>query len=358
MSTLEVLAPGLLTTVQDLGREGFGPMGVSPSGAADAISLRIGNRLVGNPEGAAALEMTLLGGAFLFPEGAGAALTGSDFGATLEGVPVPQWTSFEAKSGQTLRLGPTRSGARCYLCVQGGIAVEPFLGSASTHLLSGLGGHEGRALRKGDVLQIGNTGLSTSVPSHKNVSPPRAGQAPPLPRVTRNDFTSSSHNPAGSHRQRRVAPKALERLAPRKVLRVTPGPQSDWFPKAAQKAFYASTYRVSEEANRMGLRLEGPPIPEGAHGDASGKARGEMISEGVSLGAIQIATGGMPIILFVEQQTTGGYAKIANVISADLHSLGQLRPRDEVRFERVDFETARALLREQEELLASSELFV
>ena len=348
MSTIEVLSPGLLTTVQDLGRDGFGPLGVSPSGAADAVALRLGNRLVGNPESAAGLEMTLLGGTFLFPQGAVAALTGSDFGATLDNVPVSTWASFEATPAQTLRLGPTRSGARCYLCVQGGIAVKPFLNSSSTHLLSGLGGHEGRALRKGDVLQIGDTGLSTSVPSRKSVSPPRAGQAPPLPRVTRNEFISSSHNAAASHRQRRVSAKLLEQLAPRKNLRVTPGPQSNWFPEAAQKVFFEGTYRIAEESNRMGLRLEGPAIREGGHG--------EMISEGVSLGAIQIAAGGMPIILFVEQQTTGGYAKIANVISADLSSLGQLRPRDEIRFELVDFDTARKLFIEQEEMLASQDL--
>jgi len=310
MSFIQVLAPGLLTTVQDLGRQGFGTMGVSPSGAADALSLRIGNLLVGNPAHAAALEMTLLGGAFQFPQGGVLALTGSDFGATLDEKPVELWTSFEARPGQILRLGPTRSGARCYLCVRGGILVKDFLGSASTHLLSGLGGHEGRALRKGDELKIGE--LSTSF------------------------------------RKRTLARKALERLRPRKVLRVTPGPQSDWFPASAQQTFYANTYRVAEESNRMGLRLDGPPIPEGAHG--------EMISEGVSLGAIQIAAGGLPIILFVEQQTTGGYAKIANVISSDLASLGQLRPRDEIRFERVHWERARALLIEQEKLLASKDL--
>src|SRR5207245_2343640 len=117
------------------------------------------------------------------------------------------------------------------------------------------------------------------------------------------------------------------------------GPQSDWFSEAAQKMFYESTYRVAEESNRMGIRLEGAAI--------STTSSGEMISEGVSLGAIQITAGGLPIILFVEQQTTGGYAKIANVISTDLHSLGQLRPRDEIRFELVSFETARKLLMEQ-----------
>jgi antagonist of KipI len=321
VSTLEVLSPGLLTTVQDLGREGFGPMGVSPSGAADPIALRIGNRLVGNAEGEAGLEMTLLGGTFLFPQGGVAALTGSDFGALLDGVAILAWTSFEAKPGQTLRLGPTRSGARCYLCVQGGIAVEPFLGSASTHLLSGLGGHQGRALRQGDVLKIGDALGAKKKETGRNACPGGAQKA---------------------------SAKALDRLAPRKILRVTPGPQSDWFAKAAQKTLFEAAYRVSEEANRMGLRLEGPAIPGGAHG--------EMISEGVSLGAIQIAAGGLPIILFVEQQTTGGYAKIANVIAADLYGLGQLRPRDEVRFELVGFKTARKLLMEQEKLLASEDL--
>lgn len=328
MSAIEVLSPGLLTTVQDLGREGFGPMGVSPSGAADPIALRIGNRLVGNSEGAAGLEMTLLGGAFQFHAAGVVAVTGSDFGSMLDGTVVPLWQSCEVKPGQTLRLGTTRSGARCYLCVHGGIQVKPFLGSASTHLLSRLGGHEGRALRKGDVLKIGH-------------APEGQGKGT-------GQSAGSTERADDSKRARKVTPKVVERLEPRKVLRVTPGPQSAWFSKVLQRVFYTNTYRVTEEANRMGLRLEGPGLPEGAHG--------EMISEGVSLGAIQIAAGGLPIILFVEQQTTGGYAKIANVISADLHSLGQLRPRDEIRFELVSLATARKLLIEQEKLLASEDL--
>jgi len=312
MPVMQVQSPGLFTTVQDLGREGYGPMGVSPSGAADPIALRLGNRLLGNPEQTAGLEMTLLGGAFVFPEGAALALTGSDFGATLDGVSVEQWTSFEAQPGQVLRCGPTRTGARCYVCVQGGIIVEPFLGSASTHILSGLGGLDGRALRKGDVLNIGVAN--------------------------------------GGFRKRTISAQILERLSPRKVLRVTPGPQAAWFTESSHAAFYGANYRVTEESNRMGLRLEGAAIP-----DTSG---GEMISEGVSLGAIQVPAGGQPIILFVEQQTAGGYPKIANVISADLAGIGQLRPRDEIRFERVELETALSLLREQEELLASKELML
>ncbi|MGB8472951.1 MAG: biotin-dependent carboxyltransferase family protein [Candidatus Acidiferrum sp.] len=316
MSVMEVLAPGLLTTFQDLGREGFGPMGVSPSGAADPVSLRVGNRLVENAEGAAGLEMTLLGGTFAFPEGATVALTGADFGATLDDVPVELWSSLAVRAGQTLRMGATRGGARCYLCVRGGIDVKIFLGSASTHLLSGLGGFEGRALRKGDVLKIGRASESFR-----------------------------------TFRKKKVLLRALEKLAPRKILRVTSGPQSDWFSEDVQKSFYAGAYRVAEESNRMGLRLQGTPVAA-----SSGNAGAEMISEGVSLGAVQITASGLPIILFVEQQTTGGYPKIANVVSADLGSLGQLRPRDEIRFEGVEMETARALLVEQEKLLASKEL--
>jgi antagonist of KipI len=309
MSLLVVENPGLLTTVQDLGREGFGPLGVSASGAADPVALRLGNLLVGNEPGAAALEMTLIGGSFTFPGGAAVALAGADFISTLNGRPLEVWVAHAVHPGGNLTLGPTRAGARCYLCIAGGVQVEPFLGSASTHLLSGLGGFAGRELHKGDVLRIGT----------------------PKEKLWR----------------RRISTRVLQALKPGKVLRVTDGPQTDWFDEEAKRAFYRSTFRVSEESNRMGLRLEGAPVK-------TVRAE-EMISEGVSLGAIQVAPSGQPIILFVEQQTTGGYPKIANVISADMHSVGQLRPRDEIRFERVSLEEARALLIAQQAILNSRE---
>jgi len=229
MSVIHVQAPGLLTTVQDLGREGFGPLGVSPSGAADSISLRLGNRLVANPEGAAGLEMTLLGGTFLFPEGAVLALAGADFGSTLGGTTVNLCTAFEALPGQTLRVGSARSGARCYLCIQGGIAVKPLMGSASTHLLSGLGGFEGRPLRKGDVVHIGSA--------------------------------------TKSFRKRKLTPRLETYLTARQVLRVTAGPQSDWFTESSLRSFYAGTYRVGEQSNRMGLRLKGAPVTQSSGGE-------------------------------------------------------------------------------------------
>ena len=348
MSVIGVLEPGMFTTVQDLGREGFGEMGVSPSGAADALSLRVGNKLLGNAEGAAGLEMTLLGGAFVFPEGATIALAGSNFGASVDAVPVEMWTAVEVRAGQTLQVGATRTGARCYLCVRGGIAVELFLGSASTHVLSGLGGFAGRALR------IGNFGSETESLGQRNSGHGSRGrgegqasaelylgaQAPP------------SSGQAGMPvllKGRRLSTRGRNLVAARSVLRVTAGPQSEWFSEEARQDFYGGRYRVTEASNRLGLRLEGQAV-------ATRRPGSEMISEGVALGAVQIPEAGQPIILFVEQQTTGGYPKIANVISADFQCLGQLRPRDEVRFELVTWEAARELLREQEAVLASEEL--
>lgn len=278
-----VEAPGLLTTVQDLGRPGFAHLGVSASGAADALALRAGNRLVGNDENTPALEMTLAGGTFRFEQDAVVALAGADFGSET-------WRPFEVKAGEALRLGQSRAGARCYLCVRGGIDAPRVLGSASVHVLTGLGG---QPLQRGDILRIG--------------PPP---QRPPLWSGLRWDH---------------------DRLAP---LRVTRGPQADWF----RRGLDGLTYHVREESNRMGLRLKGPRFLQ----------RGEMLTEGAPLGAVQIPPGGEPLILFVEHQTTGGYPKIANVISADFWRLGQLRPRDPVRFETVTFERARALLLEQE----------
>jgi antagonist of KipI len=313
MSSLLVKSPGLLTTVQDLGRPGFGPIGVSPAGAADSVALRIANLLVGNEPGAAALEMTLLGGTYLFPNGAVIALGGADMGATLNGHPIDLWVPYSAPSGAELVLGATKNYARAYLAVAGGIQVPVFLGSASTHLLSDTGGHLGRALRKGDLLEIGQ----------------------PQQRI----------------RQHRVSPSVLVSLKPRKVLRVTNGPQADQFSADVREAFTRQVFRVTEESDRLGLRLEGSPIPS--------PSAAHMITEPVSLGAIQITPSGQAIILGVDQQTTGGYPKIANVIGVDLHRVGQLRPRAEIRFERTSFTVARALWIEQERLLNNpSQLFV
>ena len=306
MSTLVVESPGLLSTVQDLGRPGYGPIGVSASGAADPLALQLANLLLGNQRDAAGLEMTLTGGRFHFPEGAVVALAGCDFVAHFGGGILEMWIPHAISAGGTISFGSTHSGARCYLAVAGGIHVEPFLGSASTHLVSGLGGFAGRALRKGDVLKLGQA-------------------SKPI-------------------RRRRMAKRVIDAWQPRKTLRVTRGPQFDGFPAEAQKELFESAYAVTEESDRLGLRLHGPLLPATAFYG--------MITEGVTLGAIQVTPSGQAIILFVEQQTTGGYPKIANVIGADISSLGQLRPRDRVHFQMVSFEEARALWIEQQALLA------
>jgi biotin-dependent carboxylase-like uncharacterized protein len=286
MIQISVVAPGLLTSVQDLGRPGYAHLGISASGAADSLSLRLGNLLVGNSPRAAALEMTLSGGTFSFSSACVVALTGSRFAGDVE------W--FRAIEVKEVRLGPTTSGARCYLCVRGGIAAPLVLGSASTHLMTSLGG---RALKKGDVLRVGD---AIAGPPHRGVF-------------------------------------ALETR--RDVVRVTDGPQRGWF----EDGIDGGVYRVAEESNRMGLRLAGPPLP----------CSRTLLTEGVSLGAIQVPAGGQPIITFVEHQTTGGYPKIANVISADLPAVGQLRPRDALRFECVSMARALELLREQEARICS-----
>ena len=294
MPNLRILSPGFQTTVQDLGRPGFAHQGISASGAADPISLRLGNLLVGNPENAAALEMTLVGGVFQFDSPAVIAIAGADFEAECNGVRAPMHTGLYMKVGDVLAFRGTRTGARCYLCIAGGFQVPPLLGSRSTHLTTGLGGHGGRALKKGDVIEFG--------------------------------FIPDSAIPL-----RRIPEQVLQCLH-RTTLRVTSGPQAEWFGENPLETLTHNPYNVTESCSRMGIRLQGIPLRS--------LLQREMITQGASLGAIQIPPEGLPIILFVEHQTTGGYPIIANVITADLHAVGQLRPRDRVRFELVSFQQA------------------
>jgi antagonist of KipI len=302
---IRVLQPGLLSTVQDLGRHGFARYGISPAGAADPLSLRIANRLAGNPDNAPGLEFTLTGPALQFATPAAAALAGSDFSATLDGQPIALHHTFSIQPGQTLACPATRSGARCYLAVHGGLEIPLLLGSASTHLPSRMGGLDGRALRKGDILHFQPT-----------------TRHPPLLQL----------NPAWL--QRWFAPSRLG---------VSRGPHHDDFPQAAIDTFYSSPFLVTEQSNRSGLRLAGPNIPAPFHG--------EMLTAGVSLGAIQIPPNGQPILMFMDQQTTGGYPILANLISAHLHLAGQLRPRQSAEFEPVSLDAARRLLAQLEHSL-------
>jgi antagonist of KipI len=295
MPVMKVFNPGFQSTIQDLGRFGFSDLGISISGAADNVSLRMGNLLLGNDQNAAALEMTLVGGEFLFESDTIIAITGSDFQPAIDGNEIPLWTSVFVDAGQKIRFGATQSGARCYLCIKDGFETESVLGSSSTHILSGIGGHNGRALMKGDEIIYEGC-------NYKNLQPLK------------------------------VKSEIVLELMKNKILLVTNAPQTNNFSKETLNLFTSSVYSVSEETNRMGLRLTGPPLTK--------KSNDEIITEGVSLGAIQISHDGNPIILFVEHQTTGGYPKIANVISAHLYKVGQLRPRDEIQFSFVSIEKA------------------
>lgn len=329
MTTIRVLAPGLLTTVQDLGRPGHAALGVSACGAADAVALRLGNQLVGNPAAAAALEMTLVGATLLFESAAWVALTGAPCEArrgrgAADELAVPMWTALRLEAGETLRCRAISEGARTYLSVAGGLDVPRVLGSAATHVRSGLGGQQGRALRAGDELRVAPSATA-----------PRPGT------ISRATLAT-------------LYPPCQPRL-----LRVTAGPQSEQL-AAAFASLLIAEYEVSPRSDRMGVRLIGPPLlgSEGPSLQAGGAgvatARpGELLSQGVFLGAVQLPADGLPILLSVDHQTTGGYPVIAGVIAADLGRLGQLRPAERVRFAAVSLEVADALHAAQEALIAS-----
>lgn len=304
MPLFHVLAPGFQTTIQDAGRFGFAHLGVSPAGAADIFAFRLGNRLVYNAENTAALEMTLIGGAFLFESAGFIALTGAECHARLDESAIPGWQSLHVQAGQTLHCGPMLDGARTYLCMHGGFKVAPVMHSLSTHVQTGIGGWRGCALKKGDTLAV---------------IPPTASL--PL-RPLRAQITAQNY------------------LREKNLLRLTRGPQADFFSPAAFDILTSAPYLVTAASNRVGLRLKGEALMRAHHE--------EMLTEGLTSGALQVPSDGQPIILFVEHPTTGGYPKIAHVISADLPRVGQLRPREAVRFQFIDYEAARALyLRQQ-----------
>lgn len=300
---IRVVKPGLFTTVQDLGRYGYAHLGISPAGAADALSLRIANRLVGNDENTPALEMTLLGATLEFDEPALIATSGASCECQVDRKDIAVSTAVEVLAGSVLQCGSTKNGARCYLAVRGGFDVPLIMGSASTDIRGRFGGVEGRRLQAGDVLRIGIGGLH-----------PR--------------------------RLRVGTPAEFQRHGP---IRVTRGAQHDWFSAEAHAKFFSSAYVVSEQSDRAGLRLQGEAVTP--------RERKQLLTDGIPLGAIQVPQDGQPILLFVDQQTTGGYPKIVNVIAADMHRIGQLRPRDEIRFAEVSITEAVGALRAQERWL-------
>ena len=304
---LETITPGLLTTIQDRGRHGYQAFGMPVAGAVDEYALRIANILVGNEEGAAALEITLLGPKFKVLAPGKVSLTGADLGATINGREFPRWETVAVRAGDEIAFTAVKSGCRAYLALAGGIDVPQVMGSRSTYLRGKIGGLEGRALKAGDKIGV-------CAQAVKNI-------------------------PLGT----RLSPDLIPGYDPLIRLRVILGPQDDHFTAAGMDTFLNSEYTVTTEADRMGYRLEGPTIEHVAGGD--------IISDGIPLGAVQIPGHGMPIVMLADRQTTGGYAKIANVSSVDLSLIGQAKPGDKVRFQLIDVEESIRLLREREAAL-------
>jgi len=305
IESLEILSPGPLTTVQDPGRYGFGRYGVPPSGALDSFSLRVANVLVGNPETEAGIEITLMGLKVRVLTDLVVALCGGDLQPHLNDKPLDMWRSQMVRKGDTLFLKAPRTGCRAYLAIGGGISLKPVLASKSTNLASKFGGHEGRALRKGDLL------FSAAPEQHFQ----NAGKI----------FT----------------PHGRPSYTGNWDLRVLLGPQDQDFPGESKRLFLDSPFTVSTQSDRTGIRLSGPALHRKRDlGDS-------IISEGIVPGAIQVPGDGQPIILLVET-VTGGYRKMATVISADLPLLGQIKPGEQVGFQEVSMAEARTAIQERE----------
>ncbi len=299
MARLKVIRPGMLTTVQDLGRQGWGYLGVSQQGALDPYALRWANRLAGNGSRAAALEITLLGPTLEVLEACFGGFAGAELGLKVNGEPWPAGTSRGLEAGDTLFFGPPKDGMRAYLAFAGGVQGEELLGSRSTDLPSRVGGFAGRALRAGDIVTVGDL----------------AG------------------NPA-------VAPVPTAILGNR--VRLLAGPRDGLFAPDALHRLTSGPYLVTSHSDRAGMRLSGPEILG---------APGGILSEGTPLGGVEIPPSGQPIVLLQGRGSVGGYPILATVISADIPVLAQIRPGSSLSFEEVSRDVARQARREMERSL-------
>lgn len=304
MTELVVERAGPATSLQDAGRFGWQRYGVGPAGAMDRVSLAIANAVVGNAPGTAAIEFALAGGSLRVAGGsARVALAGAESNLRIAGRPITPFSSATARDGETIEIATARSGVFFYLAVAGGFTIAPTLGSLSLHHRTCIGGLGGATLRAGDRLP-----LALSEPTGSDHALP----GPPAP-------------PAGP-------------------IRVVPGPQDDHFTEAGLLTFLGSEFTVSDQADRMGMRLDGPRIEHGPKGY-------NIVSDGIPTGGIQVPGNGLPLILLADRQTTGGYPKIATVISADLPRLAQSRPGTRLQFAAIERAEAVRLAREADEAL-------
>lgn len=299
---VHILNPGMLSTVQDLGRFGYMSTGFSPGGAMDGFALQLANILVGNAPGDGAVEMTAMGMTVRFDRPCAIALTGADMQPKINGKTVSMNQTIAVEAGDTLSCGYTKKGLRTYLAVSGGFDLPQVMGSMSTNLKCALGGFEGRALKKGDILPL-RYELTTDMIGCHSYTPEEYMDGP-------------------------------------LTLRVILGPQEEMFTDAGIRTFLSRVYRVSEQSDRMGVRLTGPKIEN--------KNGVDIISDGIATGAVQIPSSGTPIIMMADRQTTGGYAKIATVISADLKRIAQAKPGTALRFRAVTMQEALRLKKEEQ----------
>ena len=311
MSHLLVVKAGLLTTIQDRGRWGLQARGVPVAGPMDPCSHRLANALAGNDVDAATLEVTLIGPELEFDDERVIAVAGAEFELTVDGRNVPANAAFVVASGSCLRFGRRLRGARAYVAMSGGVGVAPTLGSRATHVISAMGGLDGRPLKAGDRVPLGD------------------------PMRARNTMSAQPRSPLFA------LPEGRARI------RVLAGPQQDYFAPDALDVLQSASYTISHTSDRMGFRLEGPVLTH---------ARGaDIISDATPLGVLQVPASGLPILLMADRQTTGGYPKIATVISADISVAGQLAPGDAIAFSVCSPREALAALIAQERALMAVE---
>lgn len=292
---IKIIKAGMLTTIQDMGRYGYQETGMAVSGVMDTRSTALANILVGNEETEGVLEVTIMGPTIEFTADNIIAVTGGDLGAALDGKELPRYEAVLVHAGQTLSFAMPKSGARAYVAFAGGLDVPVVMGSKSTNLKSKIGGFEGRKLEAGDA--IGFTAPKTDLPNLNQ-------RKLPVP-----DFSAKEHE-----------------------LRVVLGPQDDCFPQSSIDTFFNNVYAISNEYDRMGCRMQGEVIKH--------KVGGDIITDGISFGAVQVPSHGNPIVMMADHQTTGGYTKIGNVISVDLPSLAQCMPGHKIHFKWISIEAA------------------
>ncbi len=306
MEGFKVIKSGVFDIIQDLGRYGYQQFGMPASGAMDSYALRIGNRILGNNESEAGIEISSPGLSLEVLSRTVIAITGANFNAAINNVVVPMWEALEVKQGDKISFNQIKNGSRSYLLVMGGINVPCFLGSKSTYVRAKIGGLKGRSLKRADIIHIGN------------------------PEKKLQDVIV-----------RKVASIDIPDYYKDNEIRVILGPQDDYFTEDALFTFLNSFYEITASSDRMGYRLKGPKIDS--------KSGSDIITDGIPPGSIQVPQNGMPIVMLADRQTTGGYAKIATVISVDIDKFSQMKPGNRIKFRKIDLEEAHQLLHEREE---------